>query len=191
MMTVKNCQKCLSEKPITSFYKHKQTKDGYETTCKDCKKINAANWSANNKDKRKEISKNYVINNPENRKQTASKYYQSNKGAIAERIKLSQTKNKELYAQLGRTHANRRRARKLENGSEPYTEKQMIDAYGLLCNLCAEPINFIAPRKVGARGWERGLHIDHVIPISKGGPDTLENVRPTHGLCNIKKGNVV
>jgi len=32
-----------------------------------------------------------------------------------------------------------------------------------------------------------GLQIDHVIPIVKGGPDTLNNVRPAHGLCNIKK----
>jgi len=32
-----------------------------------------------------------------------------------------------------------------------------------------------------------GLHIDHVMPLSKGGPDTLENVRPAHGSCNVKK----
>jgi hypothetical protein len=23
--------------------------------------------------------------------------------------------------------------------------------------------------------------------LSKGGPDTLENVRPTHGVCNLTK----
>jgi 5-methylcytosine-specific restriction endonuclease McrA len=65
----------------------------------------------------------------------------------------------------------------------------MIDAYGLLCNICKEPINFVAPRKVGKLGWERGLHIDHVVPLSKGGSDTLANIRPTHGLCNLQKSN--
>jgi hypothetical protein len=25
--------------------------------------------------------------------------------------------------------------------------------------------------------------------LSKGGPDTLENIRPSHALCNIKKRN--
>jgi 5-methylcytosine-specific restriction endonuclease McrA len=44
-----------------------------------------------------------------------------------------------------------------------------------------------APRKVGQDGWEHGLHIDHVYPLSKGGLDTLENVRPAHGKCNIVK----
>lgn len=188
---MKLCKRCSTEKNLTDFYKHKQTKDGYETTCKQCIKATAAKWAKDNPEKNKAKDKAYIERHPERRKETVAKYYQDNKQHLNERVKASRAKNKELYAELGRTHANRRRARKLENGSEPYTEKQMIDAYGLLCNLCAEPINFIAPRKVGARGWERGLHIDHVIPISKGGPDTLENVRPTHGLCNIKKGNVV
>ena len=46
-----------------------------------------------------------------------------------------------------------------------------------------------APRQTGLDGWENGLQIDHLIPISKGGPDTLINVRPTHGLCNLRKLN--
>jgi 5-methylcytosine-specific restriction endonuclease McrA len=190
-MIMKTCQKCKIEKSLDGFYKHKQTKDGFETTCKVCKKDAASSWSKDNKDNRIAIVKRYNDRHPERRKETLASYYQENKEHLNARVKLSRSRNKELYAELGRTHANRRRARKLENGFEPYTEKQMIDTYGLLCNICAEPINFIAARKVGARGWERGLHIDHVIPLSKGGADTLENIRPTHGLCNLKKGSVV
>lgn len=188
---MKTCQKCKIDKSLDDFYKHKQTKDGYETTCKPCKKLAADKWSKENKDQRLENSKRYNERHPERRQETVAKYYQANKQYLNERVKSSRAKNKELYAELGRTHSNRRRARKLDNGFEPYTEKQIIDTYGLLCNICNEPINFVSARKVGKRGWERGLHIDHVIPIAKGGPDTLENVRPTHGLCNIKKGDSV
>ena len=99
--------------------------------------------------------------------------------------------NPEKYAELNRRKEHIRRARKFENGSEPYTEKQIIETYGFLCNICKEAINFAAPRKVGLRGWERGFHIDHVVPLSKGGSDTLENVRPTHGKCNLSKSNFV
>jgi 5-methylcytosine-specific restriction endonuclease McrA len=53
--------------------------------------------------------------------------------------------------------------------------------------LCNTAVDLNAPRKSGIPGWEKGLHIDHFIPVSKGGPDTLNNVRPTHGLCNIRK----
>jgi len=31
------------------------------------------------------------------------------------------------------------------------------------------------------------LHIDHLVPLAKGGSDTLENVRPAHGICNLRK----
>lgn len=47
--------------------------------------------------------------------------------------------------------------------------------------------NLEAPRWTKHRGWELGLHIEHVVDIALGGADTLENVRPAHGICNIKK----
>jgi 5-methylcytosine-specific restriction endonuclease McrA len=28
-----------------------------------------------------------------------------------------------------------------------------------------------------------------VIPLSKGGNDTIENVRPAHAICNLRKGS--
>ena len=75
------------------------------------------------------------------------------------------------------------------NNTEPgnYSELQVIQTYGGNCHICNSPIDFTAPRKVGVAGWEKGLHIDHVYPLSKGGLDTLENVRPSHGQCNVIK----
>jgi len=32
------------------------------------------------------------------------------------------------------------------------------------------------------------LHFDHVIPLSKGGPHTYDNIRPAHSWCNMRKG---
>jgi len=68
-----------------------------------------------------------------------------------------------------------------------YNELQVIATYGIDCYLCGNEIDFMSPRKAGVPGWENGLHIDHLLPISKGGSDCLENVRPTHGICNLKK----
>jgi len=86
--------------------------------------------------------------------------------------------------------ARKRRAVKLQNGWEPYTEAQVLDLYGADCYLCHNLINLQAPRRIGKEnGWELGLHIDHVVPIIAGGADTLENVRPTHAICNMKKGD--
>ena len=75
------------------------------------------------------------------------------------------------------------------NNTEPgnYSDADVLSTYGLDCHICQIPIDLNAPRRVGRDGWEKGLHIDHVYPLSKGGLDTLENVRPTHGKCNIVK----
>jgi HNH endonuclease len=75
------------------------------------------------------------------------------------------------------------------NTSNPqnFTTEMIVEAYGNICYLCGEAIDLSAKRGVGQAGWEKGLHIDHVIPVSKGGSNTLENLRPTHGLCNIVK----
>lgn len=70
-----------------------------------------------------------------------------------------------------------------------FSVNTVLNTYGTDCHLCGEPIDLDAPRLAGRPGWERSLHIDHVIPISKGGDDTLENVRPSHGKCNVKKSN--
>ena len=36
-----------------------------------------------------------------------------------------------------------------------------------------------------------GLTVDHVIPLSKGGSDELENLRPAHWICNNRKSDKV
>ena len=82
----------------------------------------------------------------------------------------------------------RQRAVKLGVISEPYTTEQVLNVYGSVCHICNEEINLEAPRSArGGENWEKGLQIDHVIPLSKGGVDTIENVKPSHGKCNLIK----
>ena len=101
----------------------------------------------------------------------------------------SQKKFRENHPEVSREHKRRRRARKHENGYEKYLEQQVLETYGVICHVCFEEIDLEAPRQVGLQGWQKGFHIDHLVPISKGGPDTLENVRPAHGICNLKKSH--
>ena len=53
-----------------------------------------------------------------------------------------------------------------------------LDLYGTRCHLC------------GAPGADSA---DHIIPRSRGGPDTLENLRPVHHAtapyCNRRRVN--
>ena len=85
----------------------------------------------------------------------------------------------------------RRRAKKRSNGYEKYSDKDVIEMYGIVCYLCNKEIDITLSRKVGSERWRESLQIDHVIPVSKGGPDFLNNVRPTHALCNNLKNDTI
>ena len=86
-----------------------------------------------------------------------------------------------------RTPNARRHFRRNNTFPGNYSDSDVLSTYGIDCHICQTSIDLNAPRQVGQPGWEKGLHIDHVYPLSKGGLDTLENVRPSHGQCNIIK----
>ena len=124
----------------------------------------------------------YAKNAEENRSKRI-KYYEIN----SEKEKYYQRQYKKNNPHLKRESERRRRAKRFENVFEMYKESLILDLYGFNCHICLNPIDLLAPRQPGLNGWENGLHIDHVVPLSKGGPDTIENVRPSHGSCNVKK----
>lgn len=65
---------------------------------------------------------------------------------------------------------------------------EILERWGTDCYICNEPIDMEAPRHTrGTVGWDKGLNIDHVVPISKGGEATIDNLKPAHVRCNIQK----
>jgi 5-methylcytosine-specific restriction endonuclease McrA len=96
--------------------------------------------------------------------------------------------NPDKVKEWGRKKNRKREALKRNNEHAPYSEKQVLDKYGNLCHICQNPIDLSAPRQCGKPGWDNGFHIDHLYPLSKGGTDSLDNVRPAHGRCNVIKG---
>ena len=58
---------------------------------------------------------------------------------------------------------------------------------GNRCSICSIVVDLTLTS--GPRGNRRGPSIDHVIPVSQGGEDTLTNLRLTHWACNNKRGN--
>jgi hypothetical protein len=89
--------------------------------------------------------------------------------------------NPESNRRLSLAKTHRRRARKLENGVEPYDFEQICERDGWRCQICKRKVNrqlkFPDPlsRSVG-----------HIIPISEGGPDAPSNVRLEHLKCNLE-----
>lgn len=120
-------------------------------------------------------------------KTRSSQYAKEN----AERIYINKKIYLKNHPEIRKRIQARRKNALLSNQGDVYTEYQVLITYGALCHICNEVIDLTAPRLTGQTGWQRGLHIDHLIPLAKDGADSIENVRPAHAICNIKKGAVV
>ena len=192
---------------------NKEIDGSHYSYCKSCNNKRSAEYRQNNKEQLKESKKEYYQNNKEQILELKKEYYQDNKEQIIERQKEHYQNNKEQKKEYQKEHyqnnkekiresqkeynqnnthkkreyERKRRALKQRNIHKPYTEDQVLKLYGAACHICKKPVSLSANRSPGAPGWEQGLHLDHVIPISKGGPDTLDNVKPAHGLCNLQK----
>lgn len=201
MNEYKRCPKCEQTKPISEWGKNKSKKDGLASECKACHAKAAADWRAANPDEQKRRSREQHHKNRdeanagrraryranEDRERTNRKtYYEKTADKQRQTSREWRKNNPEKVREQGR----KIRAMRAAVPTEPYTTKDVLERWGSLCHLCGKEIDLTAPRATHTAGWEFGLQLDHVIPISSGGSDILDNVKPAHGKCNIGKGYI-
>jgi 5-methylcytosine-specific restriction endonuclease McrA len=74
-----------------------------------------------------------------------------------------------------RASAANRRARKLDQFIENVDPEIVYEMHGGMCGICKKFI-------------DGDFHVDHVIPLVKGGMHGYVNVQPAHPSCNLRKG---
>jgi 5-methylcytosine-specific restriction endonuclease McrA len=139
---------------------------------------------ATDKERERERKKKYWKANREKLLAYQKGYRKKNPAKFRAKQKKYWARNPEKAQEFNR----KRRAAKNNVESGPYTKDEVLELYGSDCHICGEPIDLKASGKPGKPGWERALHLDHVIPLSKGGSDTIDNIKPAHGQCNLRKG---
>jgi 5-methylcytosine-specific restriction endonuclease McrA len=82
--------------------------------------------------------------------------------------------------------SQRRRAQKAGVESEKFKASEIYERDGWLCGICSERV---------AQAVEypdpMSPSLDHIVPLSLGGPHTRANTRLAHLVCNVKRGNRV
>ena len=181
----KTCTKCGQTKPRTNefFYRNKNSPDGLRPDCASCGKSRSREYSRNHAEQNRLRVKNWRLSEPEKAKATKSQYYLRNRESIRAKWQ-AEYKSDPAKFQVSK---RRRRAREHDVVTESYTWKDVVKKWGNKCHICGDEIDLEANRRPGLSGWENGLHLDHVIPIRLLGADTLENVKPAHGICNLRK----
>lgn len=164
------CGLCKVEKPLDDFYNAKNKKLGKAYRCKPCTKKTSSQWYKNNNDAAKKSFQEYYLRTKETRLELAAIWRKNN-------------------ADTKREYNRKRKAKIKGSRTIAYSEKDVLALYGTKCHICKKEIDMEAPRHTAKKGWEFSFHIDHVVPISKGGPDSIDNVRPSHAKCNLAKSD--
>jgi len=212
---MKICNICGRNLPLDHFYKNNQRKDGRTGRCADCTKIYRKKYDQkyNSTEKAKANSKRYYYsekgqkkkkeyriayleahkNDPEWRnhmralwrkynkedkyKKIQAEYWGSDKGKVVKAQKDARYQRSPL-GRMAKKRTEKRRRYNLASTENTLTLSEW-DAiklqYEYRCAYCQK-----RPKR---------LEMDHIVPLSKGGTHTKDNIVPSCRTCNAKKGN--
>ena len=167
----KICSSCLIEKAVQEFHKSKRGEFGVGSWCKEC---------------RKKYKREHYLKNEERIIQEKKDYYYANRDILNYKKKIYRLNNKEKLKEIHRRysicrkHCNTRRARIKKLKADFTTEKwlNVLEYFDYLCAYCREKSD-----------ENETLEQEHVIPLSKGGGYTADNIIPACRRCNASKSN--
>ena len=207
-METKTCALCLLIKPVEQFGVRRDVPSGRQSRCTDCQKqaqknADAKRWAKNresllqrrreryhddleesrrrNREKAAKLRQShpgydirYAASHPEYHQRHLAlgrKWYQANASNKAEYNRQWAKANPERI----KSHWATRRARKLQIRCENISRLFVIERDNSTCYLCGD----LCPSEQ--------IHIDHVIPLKRGGSHTYDNVRVACARCNHRK----
>lgn len=196
-MQMKHCHKCGRDMPATKdfFYRDTRYKEPFRSPCKECCRNTSRERKAEyNKeysylhhDELIEYHRKYNIEHKEQRRKYKHEnreyltnwhreYVLSNHDRVRQVNRQWEINNKEKRNMQARIHdAKRRAAKRNSNGS--YTKYDVDMQYKRQKGKC-----FWCNKKV-----LNNFHIDHVIPLLRGGSNDSSNIVISCPTCNMKK----
>lgn len=203
---MKICSKCKIEKQFSDFNKCSGSKTGIRPACRKCQSEDAKIYISKNRDEIAEKQRKYSEENPEKVSATRRKYYQANKEKNASRSTAWSKSNPQRISEIQRRYrqsnldrekhrhseyrkanpwkasekTRNRRARKLSAGGTHTAKdvKFIFDSQSGLCINCLSKL---------IKSGKNKYHIDHIVPLSRGGSNDKYNLQCLCPGCNLRK----
>lgn len=174
----KECTFCCEIKSYSEFTTHK-------AHCKTCERTRYLKWYENNKQRVVDYQRKYKKDNPIATKKERQKYNKNNKEKIATIGKKWRENNRKKMATLKREWRIKNPTKDAE-----YNHKRRSLLKDLLTS---EDINDILVKSKLKCYWcgtccREGHHLDHYMPLSKGGKNIKDNIVVACPACNLSKG---
>ena len=141
--------------------------------CAQCNRDRAKAWYYDNRDRALANVRAYQKAKPEKNKQACAKY----RVVRRERKRISGAKWQTANPLARLVGEHRRRARKRAAGGQ-FTKADVLEllaTQGGRCKWCGENVR-------------EKFHVDHIVPLSRGGSNGRLNICVSCPTCNIKKG---
>lgn len=189
---MKPCCRCKSVLSLDRFYKNKLSPDGLCARCKDCDRVSRMesyrrnpardlarhaawkkknpgiaralhnSWRARNRDAIREYNRNRYWANPQKRNEENRRWW---------------SENPEKASAIALARQNKRRAALFgaagSCSSEQFDQRRAM--FGDVCSYCG--------------AVDHAGHMDHVIPLARGGSNWPANLRWACGRCNRSKAD--
>lgn len=201
---LKVCPTCHKILSVDNFGKNKNGPYGLNSECRECKNDRDKKYHQEHREEHLLWSREYVRKNLEKVRQYKHNYYMEHKDEVREYNQEYRETHKEEMAsyfhdyylehtdeiktrikewdktesgKLSRKNANHRRKARMRSIEGDYSKddlKQALEFFNYQCAYSGEPL-------------EQHYHIDHVIPVSKGGTNYIWNIVPANSGPNGTK----
>ena len=168
----KTCPRCNVTKPLTEWHKSSKTKDGLQAWCKSC---------------RKEYNKKYEISRSKRTEYNRARWekIKDDPQMVAYR-KEWVSKNRDRLQEYSRSYYRNNRILMLHHRSNQKARERGYE--GILSLDDWKLVLSLTDGQCIACEENAADSIDHVLPLVKGGMNTVQNIQPMCIKCNLKKG---
>lgn len=156
------CPKCGEAKLTAEFNRDSRRPSGYCPWCRKCEAAKAAEWYRRNRERVAKAGVEYKAANPDVGRAASARWI---------------VNNRDLYLARARIAASAYRARKRNLFVEDVDAFVVYERDQGLCGICGGPVD------------RHDFHVDHVVPLSRGGEHSYANVQLAHPFCNCRKHN--